>query len=553
MAYYKDLREFIDELDKRGKVHRFTERINKDTEVMPLARVQLRGLDDADRKVLLFEQVTDAAGGSYDMGLAVGVYGACDEILALGMGCETPREMLEKWHEAEENPIPPRIVDSGPVQEVVIQGEALLEAGLDLIPAPVEEPGFSQMIRTGLPMITRDPTTGITNVGTYNGFFRDRDRIVAGIGTVRETMRVQWQAAMRTGQEMPLAIVIGATPNVMLVGSASLPYGVDEMAVAGGIAGAPVEMVRCKTIPLEVPAHAEAVIEGMVSTELLEPRFGFGEYPGYLNMERNNLPVMRVTAITHRKGALFTPVPVGLPPSDTNAVWGFCNAATLYQKLRYDCRLPVDDVYFPQMGGGNDFCIIRLENNAKPSAPRQVLNVASGLWPGAKYIIAVDNDIDVREPETLIWALSFRVRPESDVSVQAGRHAGLDPSFGATGSSKGKMASSGHVREHYKVLIDATAAGPYPPVALPRREFMERALEIWESQPDLPEPRMRTPWYGYELGFWGAEEQELADLMVAGDYKEVGRRAKKLQVPVVEAPDGPGSAYGGKDTTPEPG
>lgn len=542
MPYYKDLRDFITALDAEGLVHRFSRPVDKDSEIMPLARVQLRGLADEDRKVLLFDDVRNAEGGTYEMGVATGVYGASDRILALGMGCSSPREMLEKWHEAEEAPIAPRTVEDGPVHEVVHTGQAILDDGLDLIPAPVEEPGFSQMIRTGMPMITHDPATGITNVGTYNGFFRDRDRLVAGIGTVRETMRVQWQSARKSGQGMPLAVVIGATPNVMLVGSASLPYGVDEMAVAGGIAGAPVDMVRCRTIPLEVPAHAEIVIEGMVSTEILEPRFGFGEYPGYLNMERNNLPVMEVTAITHREKPWFTPVPVGLPPSDTNAVWGFCNAATLYQKLRYDCRLPIDDVYFPQMGGGNDFCLIRLQEDAKPSAARQVLNTASGLWPGSKYVIVVDHDINIRDQDVVIWALSFRTRPESDVIVQAGRHAGLDPSFGPTGSSKGRMASSGHVTEHYKVLIDATRPGPYPPVALPRREFMERALELWEGEEGLPEPKMRVPWFGYELGFWDSEEQELADLMVKGDYREVGRRALEFQVPVEQAPDRPRGA-----------
>lgn len=530
MKYYKDLRSFLQILEKRGKLYRFEEPIDKDSEIIPLLRVQLRGLSPADRKVLLFENVKNAADDRYDMGVVAGVYGVSEEIVALGMGCESPSEMLEKWHQALESPIPPKIVETGPVQEEVHVGDDLLNEGLDEIPAPVEDPGFSQMIRTGLPMITRDPESAITNVGTYNGFFRDRDRIVAAIGGHRATMRYQWQTARKRSEDLALAIVIGATPNVMLVGSASIPYGTDELAVAGGIAGEPLEMVRCKTVPLEVPANAEIVIEGVVSTRTFEPRLAFGEYPGYLNMERNNRPVMEVTAITHRKNALFTPVTVGFAPSDTNSVWGFCNAAMLYHNLRYASNLPIDDVYFPQMGGGNDFCVIKLQKDAGANS-WQVLQIAAGMWTGSKYIILVDHDVDPRDPDLLTWALSYRVRPERDLVVQRGRSAGLDPSAGSTGSSKGKMESAGgSPREYFRVLIDATMGGAYPPVALPRRDFMEHALEIWRQHKDLPQPQLRSPWHGYTLGFWNDEDQRLADLMVQGNYKAVGDIAAELQV-----------------------
>src|SRR5712692_2799256 len=511
-------------------LYRFKEPIDKDRELLPLMRVQLRGLPDADRKVLLFEDVRSAAGQRYDMRVVGGVYGLTEEVVALGMGCASTSEMLERWHLALERPLPPKLVDSGPAHEVVHLGEELQNLGLDEIPVPLEDPGFSQVIRTGLPMITRDPETGITNVGTYNGFLRDRTRLVAAIGGGHDAMRYHWQAARRRHEDMPLAIVIGATPNVMLVGSAPIPYGVDELGVAGAMVGQPIEVVACKTVPLQVPAHAEIVIEGLVSTDVLEPRLAFGEYPGYLNMERNNRPVMRVTAITHRKQGIFTPVLVGFPPGDTNAVWGFCNAAMLYHDLRYGCHLPVEDVYFPQMGGGNDFCVIRLQEGAKASG-WQVLHAAAGLWPGAKYIVAVDHDVNPRDPELLVWALSYRVRPESDISIQRGRSAGLDPSFGPTGSSKGMMESAGSPREYFRVLIDATMSWVYPPVALPRRDYMERALEIWQQHADLPQPRLRPPWHGYPLGFWSEEDQVLADLIAHGDYKAVGRIASELQVP----------------------
>ena len=529
MAYFRDLRGFLDDLESRGMLYRFKEPIDKDRELLPLMRVQLRGLPDADRKVLLFEDVRSAAGQRYDMRVVGGVYGLTEEVVALGMGCASTSEMLERWHLALERPLPPKLVDSGPAHEVVHLGEELQNLGLDEIPVPLEDPGFSQVIRTGLPMITRDPETGITNVGTYNGFLRDRTRLVAAIGGGHDAMRYHWQAARRQHGDMPLAIVIGATPNVMLVGSAPIPYGIDELGVAGAMVGEPLEVVACKTVPLEVPANAEIVIEGLVSTEVLEPRLAFGEYPGYLNMERNNRPIMRVTAITHRKQALFTPVLVGFPPSDTNAVWGAANAGVLYHRLRYERRLPIEEVFFPQMGGGNDFCLVRMRDGGGDRAP-DVLQAAAQLHRGIKYAVAVDHDVDIRDPELVIWALSFRVNPERDLKVQGGRSAGLDPSSGPTGSSKGKMETADPKREYFQVLIDATTKGAYPPVALPARPYMERATEIWRRQPGLAEPHPRHPWHGYALGFWSEEDQRLADLMVEGDYKAVGRIAAELQV-----------------------
>ncbi len=529
MSYYRDLREFLAELERRGKVHRFSGPVDKDTELGPLLRVQLRGVQPDDRKVLLFEDVRGHNGERFDMSVLAGIYGLTEEVVALGMGCNSVEEMPERWHQGLERPIPPIIVSSGPVHEEVHIGEELDSCGLDAIPAIVEEVGYSQVIRTGVPMITRDPETGLTNVGTYNGFFRDRARICAGIGPGQDAMRFHWETARRRGEDLPVAIVVGATPNLILVGSADMPYEVDELSVAGGMAGEPMEMVRCKTVPLEVPAHAELVIEGYLSTKTLEPRMVFGEYPGFMQAENNMRPIMRVTAITHRHKALFTPVLVGFPPSDSNLISSSANAGLMYHHLRYECRLPVEEVYVSEMTGGA-FRVIRLAKGSSRNV-WQVLHATAGYSPSVKYVIAVDYDINPRDLEMLVWALTWRVRPESDIVVMKGRHPGLDPSFGSTGSSRGRMDQSG-LRDYYRVFIDATMSGAYPPVALPKKEYMERALEIWKRQPGLPEPKLRAPWYGYELGYWSQEDQRLADLIRQGDYKAVGKVAEQMQVKV---------------------
>lgn len=534
MALARDLREFVRELEVRGKLYRFREQINKETELIPFYRVQMRGLPDGQRKAFLFDNVVGSKGNRYDMSVLAGCYGASEEILAIGMGCQNYVQMLEKWHEAVAHPIAPVLVDKGPVQEEVHRGDEIKQLGLDEFPAPVEEPGFSGMIRTGLPMITKDPETGIRNVGTYNGFFRARDRLAAGIGGFRATMAYHWQAARKRGEGLPLAIVIGCTPNIMMVGSAELPYGADELAVAGGIAGAPVEMVRCTTIPLEVPAHAEAVIEGLLSTEVMEPRLPFGEYPGYLSAEMNLIPVMHVTAITHRRNAMFTPVIVGFPPSDTNVVWGFVHSALLYNHLAHDCRLPVEEVYYPELGGASSFCMVRVKEGASQESVGQILKqVTTQEGVKSKYTVVVDSDIDLRSPELLVWALSFRTQPKEDVLLlPQGGSGGLDPSAAPTGSGRGKTSSTRGRGEYSRVVINATRKWPYPPVALPKREYMEKALEMWRARGDLPVPEMAEPWHGYTLGYWTEDLQEYAEMISKGEYLKVGEKTEKLQVKV---------------------
>jgi UbiD family decarboxylase len=531
MGYYRDLRAFVDALEARGKLYRFQEPIDKDSELLPLMRVQLRGLPDAERRVFIFENVRNAAGGSYDMAVAAGVYGISEDVLALGMGCESRADMLERWHEALEHPIPPRLVERGPVQDEVHVGSELEARGLDELPVPVEEPGFSQVIRVGLPTFTADPESGAVNVGAYSAHFRGRTRAAAGIGPSQHARQHHWQAARRRGEDLPVAIVGGATPNVMLVAGAGIPYGVDELGVAGALAGEPLDLVRCRTVPLAVPAAAELVIEGFISTREVEPRLAFGEYAGYMNVLPGEQLAIQVTAITHRKHALFTPLLVGFPPSDTNAVTGFANAAMLYHTLRYTCGFPVADVYLPPLSGGADWCIVRLAPEARVDV-RELLETATAHWGGnqAKYLVAVDHDVDPRDPELLIWALSYRVRPEEDIVLQPGRFAGLDPAYHAGPPAGGPHAAPGPATKQ-RVLIDATMKGAYPPVALPRRDFMERALAIWRRQPGLPEPRLRQPWHSYSLGAWSERDQALADLIVQGDYQAVARLTAGADAP----------------------
>lgn len=519
MSYYRDLREFVAELERRGKLWRYSEPINKDGELIPFFRLQLRGVPAAERRAILFERPVSARGTGYAMSVLAGVYGASREIHVLGMGCGTPAEVQERWHQALTQPIEPLLVESGPVHEEVHTGNELEQLGLEELPVPVEEPGFSCMIRTGTPMVTRDPVTGKRNAGAYNAFFRSRTRMAAGIGSNRQSFQ-HWLAYRKQGELCPVAIVVGPTPNFMVAASSPIPPEMDEYAVAGGLVGEPMELVRCKTIPLEVPASAEIVIEGCFDPELLEPRVPFGEYPGYLNPDWNQIPVIHVSAITHRKDAIFTPVLVGFTPSDTNVVWGEGQAGVLYHQLRYELGLPVLEVYHPESSGGSGITVLRMDHGARDRA-WQTLEAAARL-KGSKWFLAVDEDIDPSDPELLLWALTYGIRsPDEEFRWVPGRGAGLDPSAAPPHAGKGQVSRM--AAEPFKIgLVNAMRPWAYPPVALPGKEFMERAIELWQRCPDAPALSLRAPWHGYSLGHWTDDDQLLARLMTEGKFLEAG-------------------------------
>ena len=202
MAYYKDLREYIEALEANHKLVRIRREINKDTELMPLVRWQFRGLAEEDRKAFLFEKVVDSSGKSYDIPVLVASHAASREVYAMAMKCR-PEEIAEKWVEAQNHPVKPRLIKTGPVHEEVHAGERLLEhGGLAELPVPVSTPGFDNApYITAGNWVTRDPETGIRNIGTYRGMIKSKTRT----GIMNHPgghLRIHWEKC-RTHGETP--------------------------------------------------------------------------------------------------------------------------------------------------------------------------------------------------------------------------------------------------------------------------------------------------------------------------------------------------------------
>jgi 4-hydroxy-3-polyprenylbenzoate decarboxylase len=325
MRRYRDLQQHLDELKKRGLLQIVDRAIDKDSEMHPLVRWQfVGGIPETERKAFLFTDVHDGRGRKYDMPVAVGAMAANREIYSVGMDAALP-DIAAKWDHALANPVPPRMVEGALCHEVVLTGEALKGEGngLDRLPIPISTPGFdSAPTLTATNVITKDPETGVQNMGTYRAALKAPDRLVVrmatragGAGGYQHYLKHQ----KRGDKDMPCAIVLGCPPYVAFMGPQKLPIGVDELTVAGGLAGEAINAVKAKTVDLIVPAEAEIVIEGIIDTEYVEPEAPFGESHGHVALEEFNMP-MRITAITHRKHPVIASYISQVTPSESSVI-----------------------------------------------------------------------------------------------------------------------------------------------------------------------------------------------------------------------------------------
>ena len=512
MAYpFRDFRDYLTTLEARGLLVRVTRTIDKDTELVPLVRLQFRGLPVEQRRAFLFENVTDRRGRSFDGSVAIGTFAASREVYATALGADLD-QVPATWQRALAAPIEPVRVATGPCKDVIITGEELdRTGGVDLFPHPISTPGFDPApFLTSPYWVTRDVETGEYNVGTYRGMIKGPRRVGLQMDTPSQHIAVHLAKARRLGRALDVAIVLGAVPAVGLASVQKVPYGVSEYAIAGGLMGEPLEVVRCETVDLDVPAHAEIVIEGRIDPDMVEPEGPFGEASGYMG-PRTSSPALEVTCITHRRTPVVQAFISEFPPSESTLMRkiGFENVYRDF--LRRACNIDaVSGVCFYESSTCNMMFVISL-SSPNPGQAWQALYAASGYEPSmGKIVIAVDDDIDPEDFEAVIWALSFRMQPARDIRILDGKLPRLDPS-----------AASGAGASSSAVLIDATRAGPYPPTSLPTRDYMENALAIWDDL-GLPELSLAPPWYGYELGAWGDDNRQEATRALLGRYLETG-------------------------------
>lgn len=519
---YNDLRDYITELERRDLLQRVAEPVNKDTELVPLVRLQFRGLPENERRVFMFDNVTDARARRFDASVAIGTFAASRRVYAAALGVDHVHEAGAVWQRALSAPIEPALVETGPCKEVVVTDVAELErsGGVDAFPHPISTPGFDNApFLTSPYWISKDPEDGTYNVGVYRGMIKGPRRVGLQMDTPSQHIAIQLRKARKLGKPLEVAIVIGAVPALGLASVQKVPYGVSELTIAGGLMGRPLEVVRCETVDLEVPATAELVIEGVVDPAHLEPEGPFGEASGYMG-PRTLSPALEVSAITHRARPIVQAFISEFPPSESTLMRkiGFENVYRRF--LRESCNIAtVQDVCFYEMATCNMMFVIRLKDPS-PGQAWQAMYAAAGYEPSmGKLIVAVDDDVDPSDLESVVWALAFRMQPQRDVRVLGDRLARLDPSMPAEPGADVTADASA-------LLIDATRQRGYPPTSLPSEEHMMRARELW-GRLGLPELDLRDPWHGYELGAWSDENRDEAARAVRGEYLETGRKLSR--------------------------
>jgi len=521
---YPDLHEHLDELQRRGRLQVIDFPIDKDSELHPLVRWQfVGGMAEAERKAFLFTNIVNAQGRKYKIPVVVGALAANREIYSAGMGT-TVDKIQSKWDHAIANPIPPRLVAKGECQEVIHEGAALQGEGngLDMLPIPVSTPGFdSAPTLTATNVITRDPVTGVQNMGTYRCALKAPDRLVVRmatrVGGAEGYLHYQkWKAAGH--KTMPCAIVLGCPPFVAFMGPQKLPLGMDELEVAGGLAGVPIEVVMGHSVDLRVPAQAEVVIEGLIDLEMLEPEAPFGESHGHVALEEFNLP-MKITAITHRQSPVIPSYISQVAPSESSVIKRVAYEPLFLAHLKTTLGIRgVKKVSLHEpLTGLLRFTIITFERGTpRTEIWRALYGAAFFKGDCSKICLAVNDDIDADNADALFWAMSYRMNPVDDVRTLDHRGQGHGP----------KRETEGE--EDSTLLMDATMKGDMPPLALPTREYMERAKVLWDKA-GLPALRPQPPWFGYSLGDWMPQWDEAAKRAATGRYLENGAISLKEQ------------------------
>jgi UbiD family decarboxylase len=473
---YGDLRDYLEELEKRGKLKHVKAEVDITWEVACIARWVFQAVPEKERYGLRFDHPK-----GFDIPIVTGVCGASREIYAIALGT-TADHIFEKWYEGLKKLIPPKEVKVGPVHEVVEEGD---DVDLYKIPIPTWTPGKDGGPYLTAPcVITKDPDTGLQNVGTYRVQIQTGNRTGVLITTHKDIGIHFYNKYESKEKAMPVAVAFGVDPSIGLASLTRVPYGVDELAVAGGLRGSPVETVRGITVDLQVPARAEYVIEGEVLPHVREKEGPFGETLGY-----QTVPGLRtciqVKCITHRKKPIYQGYTSQFPPSESTMMRGQSYAAIFYNRLVHDLgEQSIRDVYLTESSSSNSHILISMKPLYSGHAKRIGLLAANLMPPTGKIVTVVDDDIDIRDPFAVDWALCYRVNPAMDITIiERDNLQSLDPSNlpQRVGMPDPKPVPFEERLSGSKMVIDATVKATYPDISLPPKDLMDRVFERWES------------------------------------------------------------------------
>lgn len=477
---YDSLREWIEKLESQGELARVTRKVDWDLEIGGITQ------ETFDRKgpALLFENIKDHEKTRCTR-LFTGSLGTYPRIaLMLGQDKQTPYpDLIAIWRERSRKPIKPVIVGSGPCKENILKGD---EVDLFQFPVPKwHDRDGGRYIGTFDGVVTKDPGSEWMNVGLYRQMIHDRNSTGLTIPTGQHIWR-HWRKQRHAKRGMPVAVAIGWDPVLPAVACAPVPPGVCEYDVMGGLRQAPVELVKCETSDLLVPASCEIVLEGEVSTDFSSFRKEgpFGEYTGYYCSVPSSRPVFNVHCITFRNDPIYQGTLEGVPINEDHIVSSVNHSATVWDLLDERMTGVTGVNVDPSTAWANVF--VQIDN----SYYGQVHQVAANIWSSGlsnmigKNVFVVDADVDVYDMNKVLWAIAYRVRPSKDIITYPGWVSYLDP----VAHPKDRIAAA--VNKGERLLVDATKPFDNPkteewfglrfaPLAYPDEKTMARVRKDW--------------------------------------------------------------------------
>jgi 4-hydroxy-3-polyprenylbenzoate decarboxylase len=416
---HRDLREFTDALQSGGDLVTIDDEVDWDQELAGIGRLSC----ERDGPAFMFNNVKDYAGWRV---LANPVTGWRRYAVALGLPAGTPiRELYKIYAQREQNPIQPILVNSSPCKEVIIP-----KSDIDLfdLPVPMVHDGDGgRYLGTWDLVISKDRDTGWVNWGMYRFMVHDEHHLTGYPRPNSHLGKMLLDGYAPAGEPMPIAIVIGADQPSHLSATATFRMGGDEVELAGGLGERAVELIKCETSDLFVPASAEIVVEAEIYPDKIAQEGPYGEYPGYRSGEMGNSVCARVTAITHRRDPIFTIDTTGF--MDSSAVTtSISGAIAIRRRLeRYD--VPVAEVYIPPESGVH-MAIVSVTRGG-PDVARQVVEILTARRALMSKVIVVDDDVDVFNMSAVIHAFSTKCHPDRGTHIHRyeGRANALTPAY----------------------------------------------------------------------------------------------------------------------------
>jgi len=478
---YRDLREWIDTLEKEGELARVQAEVDWNLELGAIARENM----DRGGPALLFENIKDYKDAPCRKVFTCSLSTYSRIALMLGVPKDTPyKELIQIWRERIKKPKKPVIVDTGPCKENILMGD---EVDLFIFPTPHwQKLDGGRYIGTFHGVVTKDPETGWINVGTYRNMIHDKSTTTMSVAQGQHIW-YHWRKYRAKGQNMPAAIVIGWDPVLPAVASAPVPLGVDEYEMMGALRGEPVELVKCETVDLYVPATAEIVLEGEIITD--RSQFitcgPFGEFTGHYG-GANPRPPFKVKCITFRNDPILQGTLEGKPINEDHRICSVSHSAFIWDLLDERMRGVTGVNNDPSTAYAN--LIVQIDNTYYG----QVHQVAANVWSSSlsnmmcKNIIVCDQDVNIYDLNEVFWALAYRVDPSRDIIQFPGWISALDPIVHV----KDRLSPGGN--KGIRLLIDATKAidrprapeyfgEKFPPVAYPDEETMKNVRQRWKE------------------------------------------------------------------------